>query len=66
MSSFLYTLARELDRWSDIATHCAGPQPSAASRSLGMPYSRLVAGLKKANIELNRKVLAEIAADDEA
>jgi large subunit ribosomal protein L20 len=39
---------------------------NAASRSLGMPYSRLVNGLKKANIELNRKILAEIAVRDTA
>lgn len=34
---------------------------NAASRSFGLSYSRLIAGLKHANVELNRKVLADIA-----
>lgn len=34
---------------------------NAAARLNGLSYSRLIAGLKKANIPLNRKVLAYIA-----
>jgi large subunit ribosomal protein L20 len=34
---------------------------NAAARLNGTTYSRLVAALKKANIELNRKMLADIA-----
>lgn len=34
---------------------------NAASRANGMTYSRFTSGLKHAKIELNRKVLAEIA-----
>ncbi len=34
---------------------------SAAAKQNGMSYSSLIAGLKKANIGLNRKVLAELA-----
>jgi len=34
---------------------------NAAARLNGTTYSRLIAGLKKANIELNRKMLADIA-----
>ncbi|MBK6795109.1 MAG: 50S ribosomal protein L20 [Anaerolineales bacterium] len=34
---------------------------NAASRLNGTTYSRLVAALKKANIEINRKMLADIA-----
>ncbi|MCC7477620.1 50S ribosomal protein L20 [bacterium] len=37
---------------------------NAAARSLGLNYSRLMAALRKANVELNRKVLAEIAVHD--
>jgi len=37
---------------------------NAASRANGLPYSRLMAGLKRQNIELNRKVLAELAVRD--
>ncbi|NLW51071.1 MAG: 50S ribosomal protein L20 [Candidatus Brocadiaceae bacterium] len=38
---------------------------SAATRMRGMSYSRFVAGLKNANVELNRKVLADLALTDE-
>lgn len=37
---------------------------NAAARLNGMPYSRFIAGLKKANIEVDRKVLADIAVFD--
>lgn len=37
---------------------------SAAARQNDMPYSRFVAGLKSANVALDRKVLSEIAATD--
>ena len=39
---------------------------NAAARSHGLSYSRFMDGLKKAGIELNRKVLADIAVYDEA
>jgi len=34
---------------------------SAASRAQNVPYSRLIKGLKDQKIELNRKVLSELA-----
>ncbi len=34
---------------------------SAAAKLNGVSYSTLIAGLKKSNIELNRKMLSEIA-----
>jgi len=37
---------------------------NAAVREHGLPYSRFIAGLKKAGIEMDRKVLAAIAYDD--
>jgi large subunit ribosomal protein L20 len=37
---------------------------NAASREQGLTYSRLINGLKKANIEIDRKVLADIAVND--
>jgi large subunit ribosomal protein L20 len=37
---------------------------NAASRAAGLSYSRFMAGLKKANIELDRKVLADMAVHD--
>jgi large subunit ribosomal protein L20 len=38
---------------------------NAAARLSGLSYSKLMHGLKLANIELNRKVLAELAVSDE-
>lgn len=38
---------------------------NAAVRELGTTYSRFIAGLKKAQIELDRKILADIALSDE-
>ena len=37
---------------------------NAAARANGMSYSKFMYGLKKANVELNRKVLADIAVND--
>lgn len=37
---------------------------NAAARQNGLSYSALIAGLKAANVEINRKVLAEIAVTD--
>jgi large subunit ribosomal protein L20 len=37
---------------------------NAASRQFGLSYSRLIAGLKKANITMDRKVLADLAVHD--
>ncbi len=37
---------------------------NAAARECGMSYSRFINGLLKANIELDRKVLADIAVHD--
>ena len=39
---------------------------NAAARALGLNYSRFIEGLKAAGIELDRKVLADIAVTDEA
>lgn len=37
---------------------------NAAARLNGTTYSKLIAGLKKANVELDRKVLAELAVNE--
>jgi large subunit ribosomal protein L20 len=39
---------------------------NAAARAHGMTYSALMNGLKKASIQIDRKVLADIAIHDEA
>ena len=37
---------------------------NAAARAEGLSYSQLMAGLRKSNIEINRKMLAEMAVKD--
>ncbi len=37
---------------------------NAAARINGVSYSRLMGGLRKSNVELNRKVLADLAVHD--
>jgi large subunit ribosomal protein L20 len=39
---------------------------NAAARECGLSYSRMINGLKKAGIELDRKVLADIAVTDKS
>jgi len=39
---------------------------NAASRLNGLSYSRLIAGLKRHDVQLNRKMLAELAVHDAA
>ena len=39
---------------------------NAAARMNGLTYSRLVNGLKKAGVEINRKMLADMAINDQA
>ena len=39
---------------------------TAAVREMGMSYSVFMAGLKKANIDIDRKVLADLAVADKA
>ena len=38
---------------------------NAGARSNGLSYSRLIAGLKKANVEIDRKVLADLAMNEQ-
>ena len=38
---------------------------NAAARINGTTYSKLIAGLKKANVTINRKMLADLAVNDE-
>ena len=37
---------------------------NAASRDLGTTYGKLIAGLKTANIQIDRKILAELAVNE--
>ena len=37
---------------------------NAAARAAGIPYSRLISGLKKADVKIDRKMLADLAVND--
>ena len=37
---------------------------NAAARALGLSYSRLIGGLSKANVKLDRKILSDLAITD--
>lgn len=39
---------------------------NAGARAEGLTYSRFIEGLKAANVDVNRKMLADLAAQDEA
>ncbi len=39
---------------------------NAGTRALGMSYSRFIAGLLKADIQIDRKMLADLAVNDKA
>ncbi|HET9326763.1 MAG TPA: 50S ribosomal protein L20 [Candidatus Eisenbacteria bacterium] len=39
---------------------------NAAARIYGLSYSALISGLKRANVEVNRKILADLAVRDTA
>ncbi len=39
---------------------------SAAAKQNGLSYSRFISGLKKAGVELDRKILADLAVNDPA
>jgi len=39
---------------------------NAAARLLGLSYNQLINGLKKANIKIDRKILADLAVSDSA
>ncbi|HRJ06839.1 MAG TPA: 50S ribosomal protein L20 [Candidatus Saccharibacteria bacterium] len=39
---------------------------NAAARENGLTYGQLISGLKKANVELDRKVLSELAVNEPA
>ncbi len=62
MKSFNYAYIRRLKK-RDFRTLWIA-RINAAARANGMSYSKFMYGLKKANVELNRKVLADIAVND--
>ena len=63
MKSGMYAYVGRKDRKSNFRKLWIA-RINAAARQNGLTYSRLINGLKKANIVINRKMLAEIAVTD--
>ena len=64
MKSLSYAYVGRKDKKSDFRKLWI-TRINAAARMNGLTYSKLIAGLKKANVTINRKMLAEIAVTDE-
>lgn len=63
MKSGMYAYVGRKDKKSDFRKLWI-TRINAAARMNGLTYSKLIAGLKKANVTINRKMLAEIAVTD--
>jgi large subunit ribosomal protein L20 len=64
LKSGMYAFAGRKDKKSNFRKLWIA-RINAAARINGLTYSTLISGLKKANVEINRKMLAEIAVADE-
>ena len=64
MKSGMYAYVGRKDKKSDFRKLWI-VRINAAARQNGLTYSKMIAGLKKANVAINRKMLAEIAVSDE-
>ena len=63
LKSLSYSYVGRKDRKSDFRKLWIA-RINAAARTNGTTYSKMIAGLKKANITINRKMLAEVAVSD--
>ena len=63
MKSGMYAYVGRKDRKNDFRKLWIA-RINAAARMNGTTYSKMIAGLKKANVTINRKMLAEIAVND--
>ena len=63
LKSLSYAYVGRKDRKSDFRKLWIA-RINAAARQNGTTYSKMIAGLKKANVAINRKMLAEIAVND--
>ena len=63
MKSLSYAFAGRKDKKSNIRKLWIA-RINAAARMNGTTYSKMIAGLKKANVTINRKMLSEIAISD--
>ena len=63
MKSGMYAYVGRKDKKSDFRKLWI-VRITAAARMNGLTYSQLISGLKKANVTINRKMLAELAVSD--
>ena len=63
LKSLSYAYVGRKDRKSDFRKLWIA-RINADARMNGLTYSKLIAGLKKANVSINRKMLAEVAVND--
>ena len=63
MKSGMYAYIARRDKKSNFRKLWIA-RTNAAARMNGLTYSTLIAGLKKANVTINRKMLAEVAVTD--
>lgn len=63
MKSGMYAYVGRKDKKSDFRKLWI-TRINAAARMNGLTYSKMIAGLKKANVTINRKMLAELAVTD--
>lgn len=63
MKSLQYAYNDRKDRKSDFRKLWIA-RINAAARMNGMSYSKMINGLKKAGVEVNRKMLADLAVND--
>ena len=63
MKSLSYAYVGRKDKKSDFRKLWI-TRINAAARMNGLTYSALISGLKKANVAINRKMLAEVAVTD--
>lgn len=64
MKSLAYAYVGRKDKKSDFRKLWIA-RINAAARINGLTYSTMIAGLKKANVTINRKMLADLAVNDE-
>ncbi len=65
LKSLAYAYAHRKDKKGDFRKLWI-TRINAAARINGLSYSRLINGLKKAGVEVNRKMLADLAVNDMA
>ena len=65
LKSLSYAYAHRRERRGDFRRLWIA-RINAAARAAGLPYNRLIQGLKAAGVEVDRKMMAELAISDEA